>query len=83
MPTHPSPDDRRPDAAAAAQAARNHLTVIRGRAHLLLRRLRRSQEVPPGTMEAGLVEIEAAARALLAAIEELERGLPPADDGPR
>jgi len=79
MCSYPSPQDGR---AVAVHAARDRLAVIHGRTSLLLRRLQRDREFPPGTLEAGLVEIDAAARALLPAIDELERGVDPTGTGP-
>lgn len=83
MSPRPPPHDADPDATALAHTGRDRLTLIRGRTYLLLRRLRRSGEVPPGPLEAGLLQIDAASRDLLAVIERLERGImPPKDGGP-
>jgi len=88
MPTTQPPDTGRPGPDALAHAARDRLTVIRGRTYLLLRRLRRTGEVPAGRLEAGLVEIDRASRDLAALIERLEDGIdaprngaPPGDAG--
>lgn len=81
MSTRPPPHDADPNAEMLAHAARDRLTLIRGRTHLLLRHLRRSGEVPPGLLEAGLLQIDAASRDLVAAIERLERGTMPPETG--
>ena len=82
MDAHPQPDDRPPqprpeegtdDAlSAAAHDLRNALAVVVGRAQLLARHLRATDDVAPARVLAGLAEVERASKAMAARLARLE-----------
>ena len=82
MDAHPQPDDRPPqprpeegtdDAlSAAAHDLRNALAVVGGRAPLLARHLRATDDVAPARVLAGLAEVERASKAMAARLARLE-----------
>lgn len=83
-PSRPAASRQRDERAlAAAHDLRGALAVVVGRAQLLMRHVRTSDDPSPARLLAGLTEIERAARRAVARLERLEgdRGKSPRDSG--